>query len=654
MPAGPDEARIPIGQIVALVVAGVAGGLWIYWEPLQTSRPAESGTESRRSPVSEEVPARLWQDPLAAAEEHEREDTSRTTSQPSHADRHSLKALAHQMWMQRPADSTLVLLVMTNGSLTPDAAETRRRDRYAVIAALGTGCFAPARREVIEYAKWKRATGELGEPETLVPFEWFKLRTLRTCVDGDHDQHPRYSHVLVLWIDESRIAREPIRALRDLIAQLTTITPEPTGDRSEPHRLLPVVFKILGPRSSAVLREMLRDAWRMPGPYQQDHRGDFQLFSPWATASQEIFMVSSGDGDSQPHGWLRRQLRRAGVELSHSVLSDFDLSLSLVQELGRRGVDWSTVVDNNAAGDSIALISEWDTFYARTLSLQFTAAVCHSHPQCAKSRSLPQLLEWFKSEKHLDDLKIKRYYYFAGLDGYKPGKGRPKPGVKKPEDLAKLLDGGTDRKEPLENLEQPEGDPQLDYARRLADKIVRDDREARRKCTLSFGTRFPHGCGIKAVGIFGSETYDKLLLLQALRKRLPDTLFFTTDLDARLIHPREYQWGRNLIIASAYGLSLDETLQRGAPPFRDTYQTSAYFAVLRAIKRLEPESDACLARDRAPGMAGCTYSMRGFPGTQFRDPQTPRLYEVGRAGRVDGRVPTRGPACLSFVWATCR
>ncbi|WP_447975481.1 hypothetical protein [Nitrospira sp. Kam-Ns4a] len=667
MPSGRDDSRLPIGQIVAIVIASVAGGLWIYWEPLQTSRPADSGTESRRSPVPEQVPARLWQDPLAAAEEHEREDTSRTTSQTiildskarlrppslevgpkaSHADRHSLKTLANQVWMQRPADSTLALLVMTNGSLTPDAAETRRRDRYAVIAALGTSCFVPADREFIRYVKWKRGAEE---PETLVPFEWFDLRKLRSCVNDDN---PPYSRVLVLWINENRVEKEPIRALRNLIAQLTTTTPEPTGGRTdepslrdslpqqsvEPHRLLPVVFKIIGPRSSAVLREMLREAWRMPAPSEPDRQGDLPLFSPWATASQEIFMVFFGTTDSQAPRWLQQQLRRAGIELEHHVLSDLDLSRSLVRELGRRGIDWSTVVDNNAAGDSIALISEWDTFYARTLSLEFTAAVCEVQRKCLRNGEdekvyLTELLKRFKSETNLDDLKIKRYYYFGGLDGYQPGKGRSKSEAKKPEDLAKLLDGGSDRKETLESLERPEGDPQLDYVSRLADKIARDDRERRRACW--FWERWPQGCGLKAVGIFGSETYDKLLLLQALRKRLPDTIFFTTDLDARLTHPHEYPWARNLIIASPYGLSLDEKLQRGAPPFRDTYQASTYFAVLRAIERLEPAPHPCRTGESAQGSAGCLYSLKGLPPTiRFLDPQTPRIYEVGRNGAVD-------------------
>ena len=38
--------------------------------------------------------------------------------------------------------------------------------------------------------------------------------------------------------------------------------------------------------------------------------------------------------------------------------------------------------------------------------------------------------------------------------------------------------------------------------------------------------------GIEAVGVLGSDVYDKLLVLQALRPLLPNAWFFTTDLDA--------------------------------------------------------------------------------------------------------------------------
>ena len=37
--------------------------------------------------------------------------------------------------------------------------------------------------------------------------------------------------------------------------------------------------------------------------------------------------------------------------------------------------------------------------------------------------------------------------------------------------------------------------------------------------------------------MLGSDVYDKLLILQALRPAFPRAVFFTTDLNARLAYP---------------------------------------------------------------------------------------------------------------------
>ena len=90
--------------------------------------------------------------------------------------------------------------------------------------------------------------------------------------------------------------------------------------------------------------------------------------------------------------------------------------------------------------------------------------------------------------------------------------------------------------------------------------------------------------GVKAIGIVGSDVYDKLLILQALRSRFKDKIFFTTDLDARYLHADQKEWARNLVIASNFDLSLRPALQRSTLPFRDGYQTATYLAALMALE----------------------------------------------------------------------
>ena len=118
-----------------------------------------------------------------------------------------------------------------------------------------------------------------------------------------------------------------------------------------------------------------------------------------------------------------------------------------------------------------------------------------------------------------------------------------------------------------------EGEAQFDYLARLGDQLVRLEKDLQRD-----------GRGrIDAVGIVGSDTYDTLLILQALRAKFDNAVFFTTDLDARMWHPNEQTWTRNLVVVSSYGLSLSPKWQGGVPPFRDSSQTAQFVAVRAAL-----------------------------------------------------------------------
>lgn len=96
---------------------------------------------------------------------------------------------------------------------------------------------------------------------------------------------------------------------------------------------------------------------------------------------------------------------------------------------------------------------------------------------------------------------------------------------------------------------------------------------------------------VKAFGVVGTDVYDKLLLLQALREQLGDVILFTIDLDARMMHHEQFEWTRNIIVASNYGLELNDHYQRAVyqekkgtlPAFRDNYQTALFFACRTAL-----------------------------------------------------------------------
>jgi hypothetical protein len=89
-----------------------------------------------------------------------------------------------------------------------------------------------------------------------------------------------------------------------------------------------------------------------------------------------------------------------------------------------------------------------------------------------------------------------------------------------------------------------------------------------------------------------------------------------------------------MVIASPFGLQLDGGLQRDVPPFRSSYQTSAYFAALQAVQHV-----ACgPAGHGRPATGPCTsgYHVSLTPEDRLYDSGShPRLFEVGRNGAVD-------------------
>ena len=170
--------------------------------------------------------------------------------------------------------------------------------------------------------------------------------------------------------------------------------------------------------------------------------------------------------------------------------------------------------------------------------------------------------------------------------------------------------------------DRPEGTSQIDYVRALVDRI------------------HDEGEGARAIGIFGTDPYDSLLIIKALRPAFPHAIFFTVGLDARHLHPSEYKWTRNMVIASPFGLQLDGGLQRDVPPFRSSYQASAYFATLQAVGHVMCRRDEQVGAPGGPCMT--TYHAALTPDDRLYDAGSHiRLFEVGRNGAVDLSIVTQ-------------
>jgi hypothetical protein len=134
-----------------------------------------------------------------------------------------------------------------------------------------------------------------------------------------------------------------------------------------------------------------------------------------------------------------------------------------------------------------------------------------------------------------------------------------------------------------------------------------------------------HARYIKAIGVLGTDIYDKLLILQELRPTFPDAILFTFDLDARLSDAANLPWTRELVVGSSLSLSLRPDLQGDIPAFRDSYQSAAFYSTLLALHR---------AADVPLGSGADQFlRTRTLPGLQWT--QMPQVFEIGRKRPLD-------------------
>jgi hypothetical protein len=320
--------------------------------------------------------------------------------------------------------------------------------------------------------------------------------------------------------------------------------------------------------------------------------------------------------------------------LGSVIGTDEELVAALECELERRGFDRQN-------GDHLAIVSEGDTVYGRSFAVRF------------------------EEDDSANGGRVRAYTYLRGLDGSTPSRRGVAPRSIAPTPHSDPALAALGLKEAP--IEDALGEGQLDYVRRLADRIARDAAALARQ-----------GQELFAVGIFGTDSYDKLLILEALRESLPRTLMFTTDLDARLIHGSQASRNRGLLVASHFDLTLAPALQGAVPPFRDTYQAATFLATHFALGGLPPgtgplvsatESLETMLRWRDRGVAQpATPTQVPLPETLDRRGLFPQveatgdavaapppvhwhLFEIGRTRPVEITPDTTVPGALIPRWS---
>jgi len=569
---------------------------------------------------------------------HVCESIDRTNPYPdSEVIKHSIEELNCEIKdkTKKPGSSLHALAIMLPGSPYAEDKERRLRTRYAVVSALAENGYVPNDPEHIDFIDFDKTCkavlrelrgNELAETEkklsadkrktleektrfchmgAFMPYEWFKHQDKDKDKDKDKDRHT----ILVLWLDDNGFSgtQAPLRTLGFLREKINGIDPQ-----NNKHH-----FSVIGPHGSAPLDVMYREIAGLDKDVTQE--SDYKalennfIYAAVATANKKDLnydyekYTKNGIQDwiwnykdpfnikkiKENKDWLDKKIIR-------TISTQDKLVDTLLDELVLRSINpypKKTADEKNCKNssesflkgsdqDHIVLIGERDTFYSRKLTDSFLEKI----DPCKNFR------------------RVHTFYYLRGLDGitYEPSSAQKENENRNKESQANKLND----KEIKEQLERPVGPSQLDYLLNLAEQL----RQLHR--------RLAGEGGIKAIGITGSDTYDKLLILQALRNKFPETLFFTTDLDARLLHPTEIKWTRNLLVASPFGLQLNKQLQQHTPPFRDNYQTSLYMTTRFAL---------CAATKGELG--SCDNLNLNVMATNWTN--SPRLFEIGNYGAVN-------------------
>ena len=562
-------------QIIAvlLVVASLVG----QRAELRSQRPGARQDDAFKSEI---LRVRLWDDPFrvlreldeALVQSDPEDDAARQKAEQPYRNIAQQRELAGQMvgaGSAPPAGQTgrdspalpekrLILMVLLDGRSTPEAEELRLRSRYAVVSALSTAGYRP----VSDWGIWPFLAKTCGPPlygnMVWESFQTQKIRLDYYLYDPNRATSRAYPEVYVCWIRGDKVRSEQ---LLDQGARESLVSEMGTpGMASRPQDF--VIFD-------------LGDSDRLYGFLRE-------LSAERAKPSRQVYFLHATLSD-----WLLRAALNYSNRSSDAVrLAQEDLYQidALWRELKHR----LPVLEQRAERcdqtlGQIVLFTESDTTYSQGIALDM---------QTTLLKERDPLLDrggW----------KLRIFTYLRGLDGRRdsPSTRAAAEGAAGSEPLKALLNAHV-------LSEESSGTSQFDYLRRQA-MLLRLDH-----------LKEP----VVAVGVLGSDVYDKLTVLQALRPELPQAVFFTTDLDALYLHADNVQVTRNMLVASAKGLRPEMgggEDRWSVPPMRDSYQTILFEATQRLVRSQTLEERSKMLED-----------------VTYRTGQEAMLFEIGAGTAV--------------------
>ena len=596
---------LPWGTLLPLLA--VLAGVIATYKPLVSERPSVPSEKTAPVIAAQDVDARLWQDPIGVTQKQKSlldEQIEKGVVKQGSAESHDICALTHRLSqsVSRFPGHVLLLAVMLDAGPYSEQAESRLRARPAVLEGLSESGFVPIDAEHIGFvtATWPPPEANVPSP----PIERALLLPWEECeaINDSKNVFPKDTkRVFVAWLPTVNFNANPLRCFAALIDQLV-----PTEIRDK------IDVKLIGPPNSTGLHTMLREAawdplWQVNSEASlamEKGLDGVSIISPRATASDdELFftadlpMLSASNLPMLPRDnpvkVALEQFTAAvprGLHFVRTVTPDDWVLDRLIKELARRDIYVSSQMTPDGRPipsklSHVVILSEWDTLYGRSLGKTFAVKAFAPTANIIERPDRPS--DW-----------IHPYYYLQGIDGRLPG------------DSGKDNQREQEQKSPLGQntvaIEATEGLNQSDYLRRLARQMKEHDAQWQRE----------DGSGIRAIGLLGSDVYDKLMILRALRPQFPDAVFFTNNYDAHLERRDDWDVTHNLVIASPFGSTVPEIYveNRRVPPFRDSNQTSMYVGTLVATTKMKVEDAEWLTWQ-------------------------PRIFEIGRRGAYDLSPP---------------
>ncbi len=480
--------------------------------------------------------------------------------------------------------------------------ERRRTDRQAIASALSARNYIPSEnRRLRLYLGSSRGDAKPASGKGVqIPYEWWHQSK---TVDP-----PENVPVLVMWLSSEEFVPKVTKAsgnTRSVFRELHEIARHAESNLSGSSLEQVDVF---GPSDTdALVSLMVSEGLWKPSGSQAPWSKRFQFHSPMATASDRIILEeyagkrrSVDSGFCCPPGSVNDvmdsllliasgQKGNSAPRFVRTIATDDEMAECLVRELASRGVSDRV----NRGKKSILLISELDSLYGRNLPEDFRNA-------------------WNRITSGKDRSRIKSLTYFKGLDGRFQTAAKDKGGASGDgggsndkggagDDAGKAAAGnGAVRSYEPRGIAQSDSLRRIGFEMRYADDELDD---------------------VIAVGVLGSDVFDKLLVIRALRPVMKDAFFFTNGLDAWMWDSKEIDTTQGMITAAPAGVEMgdilsEETLLRDKPlrvlPFRNSYQSvlfrSAYYSL-------------------------------GPVGISPENPRKPSIYEIDRSGpvRIDGR-----------------